>query len=151
MGQDPRKLSTSQLARYTALMERFDAYLEGNWATPLYNDACARELGMSPRSLSTMVTAMRGTSVQRYIRDKRLAAVRDSIDKNDNRECIGRIAKAYGFRHLGEFASEYRRRYGERPSETALRDASVPVSATEDDQLADGRRHDATRIDRADR
>ena len=136
MGSDSRKLSAKQLAKYTMLMERFDAYLERNWADPLYNDACARELGMSPRSLSTMVTAMRGTSVQRYVRDKRLAAVRDAINRNENRGCIGRIARAYGFQHLGEFASEYRRRYGQRPSETALHEGAAPASVTEDDQLS---------------
>jgi AraC-like DNA-binding protein len=144
MGQDTHKLSMRRLARYTALMERLDAYLESNWAAPLYDDACARELGMSPKSLSTMVTAMRGMSVQGYVRDKRLAAIRDALSKNENGDCIGRIVKAYGFQHLAEFASEYRRRSGERPSETALREAAARAPFADDEQLLGGEEGDGS-------
>jgi AraC-like DNA-binding protein len=80
---------------------------------------------------------MRGMSVQQYIRYRRLAAVRYAITNNESRRCIGRIAKAYGFQHLGEFAQEYRRQYGERPSETTGHEGEPP-SAVEPNVDLDG-------------
>ena len=109
-------------------MGQIDAYIDANLGSPLYNDACAAVLGMSPRSLSNVVHDIHGMSMQRYIRTKRLAAVRSALQKYGQACQIGIIAKAHGFEHLGEFAHAYKRLFGELPSETALR---APPPCTE--------------------
>jgi AraC-like DNA-binding protein len=115
------KPSLGLLARYQALMSRFDAYVDANLARPLYNKDCAHELGMSERSLSAVVHAIRGMSVQRYIRIRRLTTVRAKLAAHASSCKVGDLARAHGFQHLGEFAFEYRKEFGELPSETARR------------------------------
>jgi transcriptional regulator GlxA family with amidase domain len=112
------RLSPKRLAKYQKLMERFDAYVETNLTDPLYNDDCARALGVSARSLANVVKGIHGVSTQRYVRTRRLNAVRDAL-MAAGRPCqIKQIARAHGFVHLGEFCSEYRKQFGELPSET---------------------------------
>ena len=55
-------------------------------------------------------------------RTRRLHAVRESLLCKD--EGAGRVTDAalrFGFTHLGEFSQQYRRAFGETPSETRAR------------------------------
>jgi AraC family ethanolamine operon transcriptional activator len=52
----------------------------------------------------------------------RLNAVRRALRRTDgSRESIMRIAHDHGATHLGRFAANYRRLFGEKPSETRRR------------------------------
>ncbi len=63
-------------------------------------------LGMAP---ATYLRALRLNGVRRDLRGRAAASVQDA-------------AAAWGFWHLSQFATDYRRMFGARPSET-LRDA----------------------------
>jgi transcriptional regulator GlxA family with amidase domain len=54
-----------------------------------------------------------------YLRQVRLDRTRDALLAADpTRVTVAAIANWWGFAHLGRFASVYRARFGERPSDT---------------------------------
>lgn len=70
-------------------------------------DAFKQHIGMSPMT---------------YLRRLRLDRVHHDLTHGDPwRTSVGDVAARFGFTHLGRFAGDYRRRFGETPSET-LRD-----------------------------
>jgi AraC family ethanolamine operon transcriptional activator len=62
-----------------------------------------------------------GKSLHRYLRLRRLWAVRRELLKGDPRLQIKEIALNAGFWHLGDFASNYASEFGELPSATQVR------------------------------
>ena len=60
----------------------------------------------------------KGTSPLRYLREARFERVRRELLAAAPEESITAIATNWGFNHLGRFAVEYRRRFGERPSDS---------------------------------
>ncbi len=58
---------------------------------------------------------------KRYIHIRRLSAVRQQILSRDSRETVTDIANYWGFWHMGQFAADYRRHFGEAPSDTKAR------------------------------
>jgi len=57
-----------------------------------------------------------------YVKTARLTAVRRQLRQSDPQGCaIADLANDWGFWHMGQFAADYRRHFGELPSET-LRD-----------------------------
>ena len=75
--------------------------------------------GVSQRSLQKGFQRYAGTSPMSYLRDVRLARVRDDLHDTDPTEAtVADIACRWGFVHLGRFAGAYRARYGESPSQT---------------------------------
>ena len=57
-----------------------------------------------------------------YLRAVRLNSVRKQLRLGDPQSTkISDIANACGFWHLGQFAADYKRHFGERPSETLAR------------------------------
>jgi AraC-like DNA-binding protein len=66
-----------------------------------------------------------GVSPMRYLREIRLDEVRKALLRADPEEGVAAIAARWGFDHMGRFSSEYRKRYGERPSETLKRPGRV--------------------------
>jgi len=72
-----------------------------SWAT--LERAFAEEFGISPKS---------------YITSRRLSAVRKRLLEADSSNVITEIATAWGFWHMGRFAADYRRQFGELPSQT---------------------------------
>lgn len=79
----------------------------------------ARELGVSPRTVSRIFRNRHGTSPIAFLRRRRLEAARcDLVDAEPGQESVTQVALRYGFQHLGRFAIDYRRSFGESPSET---------------------------------
>ena len=61
----------------------------------------------------------------RYLRNARFERARTALLRAEPEESVTDIAAAWGFTHLGRFAIEYRRRFGERPSDTIRRHRRV--------------------------
>jgi AraC-like DNA-binding protein len=86
-------------------------------------DLCAH-VGVSARSLQQTFAQCTGTSPMAFLRDLRLDAVRAALQQPAREERgpqVSEVAARYGFFHLGHFAEGYRKRFGETPSETRLR------------------------------
>lgn len=75
-----------------------------SWAT--LQRAFAEEFGVTPSS---------------YIKSRRLAAVQSELIKAGHNAIISDVANRWGFWHMGSFASDYRKQFGELPSETLRR------------------------------
>lgn len=108
----------SSLTQYLALVRRLDEFLSQNASQTLYSADVARELGVSVRTLHNAVVAIRGMSMHRYVRLRRLWNVRQQLVQGSSTAVIRAIALANGFWHMGEFGSLYRTTFGETPQET---------------------------------
>ena len=79
----------------------------------------ARLAGMSVRSLQEGFRRHVGTAPMAYLQQVRLGRAHEALRRADpTRVTVAAIAHRWGFAHLGRFASAYRNRYGESPSET---------------------------------
>jgi AraC family ethanolamine operon transcriptional activator len=108
----------ADLTQYLALVRRLDEYLAVNPNRSLYSADIAAEFGVSVRTLHNAVTAIRGLSLHRYVRLKRLWNVRQQLVQGPSVATIKSIAVANGFWHMGEFGSLYRTTFGETPQQT---------------------------------
>ena len=80
--------------------------------------------GMSVRSLQEGFRRHVGCAPMNHLQEVRLTRANQALRRADpSRTTVAAIAHRWGFAHLGRFASAYRTRFGEPPSET-LRNAS---------------------------
>ncbi len=96
-------------------------------------DLC-RELGVSDRSLRRTFRERGGLGPMAYFRFLRLNAVRSRLRAAPD-IAIADADGACGFHHLGNFAADYRRLFGERPSATLRQGMHSPFTPTEDIQV----------------
>src|SRR5262249_18505741 len=126
-------LLLSQPNNYTSVLDRLQSrvaprdvqraidYIQGHLSAPLALADIARASGIPGRTLLKHFKDHMGTSPMRYMQTARLARVREALLCGDRLESVTDIAMAWGFRHLGRFAVEYRKHFGESPSETRRR------------------------------
>jgi AraC family ethanolamine operon transcriptional activator len=100
------------------LVRRADDYLRACLAEPLSLLDLCRELGVSERTLHYAFQEVRGLSPMAYFRACRLNAVRQELKTAPDTATVHEIARRWGFWHTGEFAADYRRLFGELPSQT---------------------------------
>jgi AraC family ethanolamine operon transcriptional activator len=87
-------------------------------------DLC-RATGASERTLRRAFVEHFGLSPKAYLQARRLHGVRDELRHADPaRARVADVAQAWSFWHLGQFASDYRRLFGELPSQTLSRRTS---------------------------
>jgi AraC-like DNA-binding protein len=94
-------------------------YMHANLAAPITVADISDASGIAGRTLFQYFRDFRGTSPMRYLRDARFEKVRQALRIAKPEEGIAQVARKWGFSHLGRFAIEYRKRFGESPSETA--------------------------------
>jgi AraC-like DNA-binding protein len=78
--------------------------------------------GMSVRSLQEGFRRHVGCAPMTYLQQTRLSRAQETLRAADpSRITVAAVAHRWGFAHLGRFASAYRGRFGESPSETLRR------------------------------
>ena len=110
-----RRLS---LSHYLSLVGKFDEFVAANAGKTLYSADMARQLGVSVRTLHNAVVAIRGMSMHRYTRLRRLWSVRQQLLRDTSSQSIKAVALVNGFWHMGEFTALYREMFGETPQQT---------------------------------
>jgi AraC family ethanolamine operon transcriptional activator len=85
-----------------------------------------RELGVSRRTLQYSFQEQVGMNPVAYLRAQRLNGVRQMLKQGNG---VTDAATAWGFWHFGHFSQEYKKLFGELPSDT-LRRYSVPLPAS---------------------
>lgn len=80
-------------------------------------DLC-RELSVSRRTLQYCFQEILGLTPAAFIRARRLNKVRDLLKEVDS---VTEAATAWGFWHFGHFSQEYKKLFGELPSDTLRR------------------------------
>lgn len=96
------------------------AYMEENLHESLTMLDIATAVGCSVRSLSRAFQHAHDTTPMRHLTELRLQRVRTLLQTLEHRRdmTIAQAAMHCGFSHLGEFHQQYRRRFGESPSQT---------------------------------
>ncbi|WP_368679868.1 AraC family transcriptional regulator (plasmid) [Rhodococcus opacus] len=96
-------------------LDAMHAYPEEAWTVR----GLAELVGVSVRTLQDGFARYVGISPVTYLRDLRLErAHQDLIQADARHDAVADVAYRWGFRHLGRFAADYRRRYGQSPSQT---------------------------------
>lgn len=102
-------------------VRRAEDYIRTHAAEPLTLAGIAAAAGVSVRALSEGFRKARQTTPMACLREQRLAAAREALLRAGPKDTVAAIASDWGFGNLGRFAADYRRRYGEAPSETLRR------------------------------
>jgi AraC family transcriptional regulator, ethanolamine operon transcriptional activator len=103
------------------IVKHIDARLSANWGKAIYSDELASELRISVRTMHTAMLKIRGMSLHRYLRLRRLWAVRRLLLAGNKPLQIKACALSNGFWHMGEFAALYAAQFGGAPSMTLAR------------------------------
>ncbi len=88
---------------------------------PVYVPALSKALGVPERTLRFVFAEQYGAGPTHVLRCRRLCQARRALLDVSADASVSEIAKRFGFRHLGQFASDYRVLLGELPSETLRR------------------------------
>jgi len=96
-------------------------YLEDVDTLPLTVSDLCTQIGVSAPTIYRAFREEFGVGPKQYIQFRRLCGVRQQLLSQDNRESIADVANRWGFWHMGQFAADYRRHFGELPSETSHR------------------------------
>ena len=110
-------------------------FIHSRLSEPLRLSALCRHARLKIRSLEYGFREVTGLTPVAYIRSLRLNAVRRALQQNAGAQSrsISVIAMDAGFWHLSQFAMDYRRYFGETPTETRRRSlarACGPAPAT---------------------
>jgi len=108
------------LSTRAVLVRRAEELMRSRLAEPFGAvDLCAA-LGASDRTLRLAFRERYGLGPMAYFKALRLNAVRAAL-KAERTTLVSAVARRYGFHHMGNFAADYRRAFGESPSETGGR------------------------------
>lgn len=102
-------------------VRRAEEFMRAHLGEALTLAAIAEASGTSIRSLTAGFRQFRQTTPMRWLQEQRLQAVRRHLQQARPDESVSSIALHWGFGHLGRFAGDYLRRFGEVPSATLRR------------------------------
>lgn len=96
-------------------------YCRTHYAESLTVADLAQVAHVSERTLFAAFRREYGTTPARWLRSFRLERAREGLLGGAHTPNVTALALAHGFGHVGRFAADYRRAYGESPSETLRR------------------------------
>jgi AraC family ethanolamine operon transcriptional activator len=104
-------------------LRRAKAYLSEHAQEPLTVRDLCRVTEVSERTLRYAFLEQFGVSPKSYLQAIRFNGVRRQLRNADpSAATIADVANHWGFWHMGQFAADYRRLFGELPSETLRRE-----------------------------
>lgn len=124
---DDSARSTASPTTRHAIVSRAQDYMREHVEEPLTVEDLCRVLGVSRRTLQYSFKEVLQLNPVSYLRAMRLNGVRRMLKSaGAERQSVQDIAARWGFWHLSHFANDYRRMFGELPSET-LRGSAHPA------------------------
>lgn len=100
-------------------VKRVEEFIDANADRPITIEDLSAYAGVSTRSLFAGFKKYRNTTPMAHLRFVRMQrAHRDLQSPPDRNITVTEIALNWGFAHLGRFTAEYRKIFGESPSET---------------------------------
>ncbi len=114
-------LNTTSAEAGNVQVREIEEYLEANSTKPITMKLLTQVTGHSGRSIYRAFHRYRDCTPMEFLRNVRLRLVRKKILQATPGSMVTNIAYECGFTHLGRFAEEYKRSFGERPSETMQR------------------------------
>jgi AraC family ethanolamine operon transcriptional activator len=106
------------LVARSRVFRRAEEFMRSHLGDPVGAIDLCRELKVSDRNLRRTFRERVGLGPMAYFKCLRLNAVRSRL-RADPAVAVADASAAFGFHHAGNFAADYRRLFGERPSETA--------------------------------
>jgi AraC-like DNA-binding protein len=122
-GLETEWLSPNPTCRARALRLALEYVEEQAGNAPTIKDICQAS-GASYRTLNRAFLDRFDVTPKQYLQAIRLDGVRNELHRKVSETKISDIANDWGFWHMGQFAGDYRRQFGELPSETARRHLS---------------------------
>ncbi|THF62152.1 AraC family transcriptional regulator [Pseudothauera rhizosphaerae] len=105
-----------------AFVRRAEEFIEAQAHEAITIGDIAEHVGVSTRSLYNGFRKYRQTSPMLHLKEIRLSHVREDLQRAEpGRSTVTAVAYQWGFNHLGHFTTDYKRRFGESPSETLAR------------------------------
>jgi AraC-like DNA-binding protein len=93
-------------------------YMESNLDAPITLSDIVGAAGVPGRTLFKHFEDWKGVSPMRYLRNVRFQRAREALKRGRAGTSVTEVAKSCGFNHMSRFSAEYRKRFGESPSET---------------------------------
>lgn len=105
-----------------SFIKRIERYIEEHAEDPITIVDLAEHAGVSSRSIFNGFRHFRNTSPMLYLKEVRMRRVNEELTRLKTGEAtVTSIAYRWGFSHLGHFTTDYKRRFGESPSQTLAR------------------------------
>lgn len=112
--------ATESVAPY--YVRKIEEYIRTHISRDILVEDLAKVANMSKRSLFYNFRRWRNTTPRGYLKNVRLDVAREALSTGGYRgRSVTDVATSVGYWNLGRFASEYRARFGELPSETLRR------------------------------
>ncbi|HJQ17423.1 MAG TPA: helix-turn-helix transcriptional regulator [Allosphingosinicella sp.] len=103
-------------------VRKIEEYIRTHISRDILVEDLAEVANMSKRSLFYNFRRWRNTTPRGYLKNVRLDVAREALSTGGDRSrSVTDVATSVGYWNLGRFASEYRARFGELPSETLRR------------------------------
>jgi AraC-like DNA-binding protein len=100
-------------------VHKADQFIRENAVKPITIDDLVSVTGVSARSLYAGFHKSHNMSPMMYLKSIRLQRVHEQLKKSDpGISTVTDIAASWGFVHFGNFAADYKKKFGEKPSET---------------------------------
>jgi AraC family ethanolamine operon transcriptional activator len=105
--------------RKQTVLQRARDYMEANTNKPITVLELAQASGSCVRTLEYVFRDYFDVTPKAYLKSRRLVAVRHELLRSlHSKSLITEVANRWGFWHMSQFATDYRRFFGELPSET---------------------------------
>lgn len=104
-----------------AYIRRAEDFMRANGAEPIRMSEVAAAAGCSVRTLGHVFKHFRGNTPLGALHSIRLELARDDLALGASGASVTTVARRYGFTNSARFATAFRRRFGETPSEAARR------------------------------
>ncbi|MDU8459760.1 AraC family transcriptional regulator [Pseudomonas syringae group sp. J254-4] len=108
-------------SRCPAFLKRAQQFIEEHCGDDIHLIDIERAAGIGPQKLHDSFKTHFGVSPVVYLKRFRLQSARRSLLQGHSGYNIAAIASQWGFNHLGRFAQDYQRLFGELPSQTLER------------------------------
>lgn len=102
-------------------VRRVEEYIDAHWNHAISVEQLAEVAGIGVRMLFVTFKRHRGYTPMAYLKMVRLRNANELLRSPSTPLTVADVAFACGFSNLGHFASDYRKAFGELPSQTAAR------------------------------
>ena len=119
--ETPSKKHQPSYQHRKQVVERVKTYIHSRQNLPVTITELCQIAFVSRRTLQYSFKSILGYSPLYFIRMTRLNQVRRALKNASEDSLVNEIAEFWGFTHAGQFGSDYKRLFGELPSETLHR------------------------------
>lgn len=105
---------------HSRIVSQAEEFMRSRLALPLYVADLCLATGVSERTLRSAFHNVYGASPNRFLKLRRLMQVRRVLQRSGG-ALVSDVATRHGFWDLGRFAGDYRKLFGESPSQTVRR------------------------------